>query len=322
MKRGLQCTLQKEVRMNSLILPSPIEQIHSPLFIEKYIEVFVKRDDLIHPTISGNKWRKLKFNIEKFKQGKYEKLLTFGGAYSNHIAATASVGKLMGIKTIGIIRGDELNTNSNETLKQATTDGMELVFTSREEYRLKEERYYQEELRRRHGNVLLVPEGGYNYYGALGCIEIVNEINFEPTVIFTAAGTATTATGLLLASDSCTVIAVSALKGGEFLSENVEGLLRESGLGQDLIAEKMLQISLITDGHFGGYGKHNQELIEFMNDFYEKFQIGLDQIYTAKMMFAAFQKIKSGEIERGAKVVLLHTGGIQGTSSIKRQLNY
>jgi len=308
--------------MIPLRLPSPLEQIHSPLFVEKNIEVFVKRDDLIHPVISGNKWRKLKFNIEKLRQGKYDKLLTFGGAFSNHIAATASVGKLLGVDTIGVIRGDELNKESNDTLKQACSDGMELIFTSREEYKLKEERYYQEELRKRHGNALIVPEGGYNYHGTLGCIEILNEIEFDPSVVFTAAGTGTTAAGLLQAPDNCEVIAVSALKGGAFLRDNVEVLLREAGLDQVTISDKMEQFSLVTDGHFGGYGKHNQELIDFMNKFYAAHQIALDQIYTAKMMFSAFRKIESGEIERGAKVVLLHTGGLQGTSSIRDLLNY
>jgi 1-aminocyclopropane-1-carboxylate deaminase len=308
--------------MKPLLLPSPIEQLHDPLFIEKDIEVYIKRDDLIHPIISGNKWRKLKFNIEKLKQDKYEKLLTFGGAYSNHIAATASTGKLLGLKTIGIIRGDELSPESNETLKKAHADGMELIFTSREEYRLKEERYYQEELRRKYGNVLIVPEGGYNYHGALGCVEILNEIDFNPTVIYAAAGTATTATGLLLASDTCQVTAVSALKGGDFLNENVQGLLRQSGFGQEEIEEKMNQFNLVTDVHFGGYGKYTQDLIDFMNEFYQAHHISLDQIYTAKMAYAAMENIKSGTIERGSKVVLLHTGGVQGTSSIKHLLNH
>lgn len=301
-------------------LPSPIQELKSALFSEQKLEVYVKRDDLIHPTVSGNKWRKLKLNIEKYRQGKFEKLLTFGGAYSNHIAATAKVGEELGVPTVGIIRGDELNESSNETLKQASKCGMELIFTKREEYALRDEKYYQEELRRRHGHSWIVPEGGANFYGTAGCQEIIKEIPFDFDYIATACGTATTAAGLLSASGSAKVIGVSALKGGEFMLELINDRLDEFGFSAEDVQDRLNNFELITEAHFGGYAKYTDELITFINDFYQEFQIRLDQVYTGKMMFALMMKIKAGDFPEGSKIVALHTGGMQGTKSIENLL--
>lgn len=299
-----------------MLLPSPLVQLSDSLFEEKELEVYLKRDDLIHPQISGNKWRKLKFNIEKFKQGGYEKVLTFGGAYSNHIAASAVVSNEQNIPFIGLIRGDELNAQSNQTLLNASENGMELIFISREEYNLRDEKYYHEELRRRYGNVLIIPEGGANYYGMIGCSEIVKEIPFSPDYMVVSAGTGTTAAGILSALNETQLFVVSALKGGEFLKDTVKQLLQEAGWLKNDIEDQLQQFKLLTDYHFGGYAKFNTELIAFINSFYHQQEIKLDQVYTGKMMYALYEQIRLGEFQKGSKIVAIHTGGIQGTESI------
>ena len=290
-------------------LPTRLDQIYYDFIENREIELFVKRDDLIHPVISGNKWRKLKYNIEKFKQGNYDKLLTFGGAYSNHIAATARAGKELGIPTIGIIRGDELNKDSNPTLKQAAEDGMELIFTRREEYELRDEKYYYEELRRRHGNVWIVPEGGANYYGVLGCQEIVKEIDIEFDYIVTACGTGTTAAGLLLSGAK--VIAISVLKGGDFLKENIRNLLLQF-LNEEGADDLMQNLELRTEYHFGGYAKYNEELMDAIVAFEIDNNIMLDQVYTGKMKYGLYDMIRKNHFPKGSKIIMLHTGGLQG----------
>lgn len=297
-------------------LPSPLQEIEADLFKDKQVCVYIKRDDLIHSVISGNKWRKLKYNIEKFKEGGYEKLLTFGGAYSNHVAATARAGKELRIPTIGVIRGDELSAQSNPTLSQAAADGMDLIFTRREEYDLRDEKYYHEELRRRHGHIWIVPEGGSNYYGVLGCQEILTEIEMDYEYIFTACGTGTTAAGLLMAGAK--VIGISTLKGGEFLTDTVSNYLKMMNFSD--VQEYLDDFSLKTDYHFGGYAKYTQELIDFMIHFEKEYQIQLDQVYTAKMMYALFDMIKNDRFPKGSSIIALHTGGLQGRKSIEDQL--
>ncbi len=303
-----------------LNLPSPIEVIKYELFERHNVKVRVKRDDLIHPEISGNKWRKLKLNIEKFKENRYESLLTFGGAYSNHISATAAIGREMNIPTIGVIRGDELNASSNDTLGKAQKDGMQLVFVSREEYGLRYETSYKHELRRRFGNTLIVEEGGANFLGVMGCTEIVSEIHDEPDYFIIAAGTGTTTAGLLMGVDHSKIISVPVFKKGDFIRDEINQLLEFSGLGEFELIEKMNLLSLATEFSFGGYGKFNKTLINFMNEIYSATGLKLDQIYTGKMFYALCEQVKSGIIPSGSSVIAIHTGGIQGTNSIKDQL--
>lgn len=297
-------------------IPSPISTFNSDLFKQFEKNITLKRDDLIDPIISGNKWRKLKYNIENFKQGGYKALLTFGGAYSNHIAATAEVGKRLRIPTIGVIRGDELNINSNHTLKNAAAAGMKLKFTSREEYALREEKYYHEELRRRHGHILIVPEGGANYYGMLGCMDIMNEMEVKVDAVFCAAGTGTTVSGLLLHSDDVKVYAVAALKGASFLKETIKQRFFEAGFDHQMISEKMEQLNLLTDYHFGGYAKVNEELIQFMRKVEEKEGLPLDQVYTAKALYAMYDLLTLGRVPE-QRIAFIHTGGLQGRQSVK-----
>ena len=303
-------------------LPSPIQKLEHPIAKQFGVDLFVKRDDLIHSEISGNKWRKLKYNIEKFKQNKYESILTFGGAFSNHIAATAASGKLLNILTIGIIRGDELHENSNNTLKKAAKDGMKLIFVSRSKYNERYDRIYHEALRSEFGNTLIINEGGANFHGVIGCGEIYSELDFIPDFIYSASGTGTTVAGLLLNSESTKIISVPVFKNGGFIHNEIKSLLTLFQLGDDELNEKMNLLELYLDNHFGGYGKHTAELIEFINDFYTSTNLKLEQVYTGKMMFALISDIKSGKIKKGSKVVALHTGGLQGALSIAPLLNF
>lgn len=299
--------------MNSILtIPSPLQKIEDLIYDKHQLEVFVKRDDLIHLEISGNKWRKLKYNFEKFKSGKYDAVLTFGGAYSNHIAATAAAGRMFHIPSIGIIRGEELNETSNATLSKANADGMNLVFVSREIYDQRYERIYHEELRREFGNVLIIEEGGANFLGAQGVAELVQEIAFEPDYLYTAAGTGTTAAGLLLGTKTSKIIAVAALKNGSFLIDEIGKILYYSFFDDELVADYLKRLTLETEYHFGGYGKYTDELLDFMQSWKVKTGIALEQVYTAKMIYAFEQDILANKIKPNSKVVLLHTGGLQG----------
>ncbi len=304
-----------------LIIPSPIQEIKLNVFDDYNVSVFMKRDDLIHSKISGNKWRKLKFNVEKYKQGGYKALLTFGGAYSNHIAATAHLGKCLNIPTIGIVRGEELTKNTNETLRKAHENGMQLVFVSREKYKERYEKLYWEELRVTYGHILIIEEGGANYYGLIGCSEIFSELPFEPDYLVTASGTGTTAAGLLFSSTTTKVLSVPVFKNGSFIRSEIKDMLYTTGISHSDINEKLERLDLELRFHFGGYGKHTSDLIQFMNSFYHLTKIPLDSVYTAKMMYAFNKKLIEGYFQPEAKIVLLHTGGLQGNSTIKTYLD-
>lgn len=295
-----------------LNIPSPLQKIEDSVFDEHQIEVFIKRDDLIHSEISGNKWRKLKYNLEKFRSGKYDTLLTFGGAFSNHIAATACAGKMLGIKTIGIIRGEELHEKSNHTLSQAKKNGMKLVFVSRDIYDQRYERIYHEELRNKFGNILIVEEGGANFLGAQGVTDLIHELPFEPDYIYAAAGTGTTAAGLLSGTKRAKIEAIAVLKNGGFIKEDIRKNLYHSFFDDELVDHMLRRLNLDTNNHFGGYAKHTRDLLTFMQNWTERYKIQLDQVYTGKMVYAFYQHLESEKFVTGSKIVLLHTGGLQG----------
>ena len=281
-------------------IPTPIVQIYDDLFIEKGVEVFVKRDDLTHEHISGNKFRKLKYNLLFAEKIGKKKLLTFGGAYSNHIAAFAEAAALFGFEAKGIIRGDELNENSSPTLKRAFERGMKFEFVSREAYRNKTEicQKYEKEY-------LIIPEGGSNDLALKGVAELMDEIEQSKfDFICTAVGTGGTMAGLLSNNDfQGKVIGISVLKNGEFLRNEIESFLSKSFPSNAL---------LDTDYHFGGYGKHDNILLEFINNFEKKHNIPLDQVYTGKLFFGILDKINKNHFEKGSRILLIHTGGLQG----------
>lgn len=291
------------------------EQIHLPILEEKKIELFIKREDLIHPSVSGNKFRKLKYNLEEAKKLKKKALLTFGGAFSNHIAATAVAGKLAGLKTFGIIRGDELGKNlketlaENATLREAHKNGMKFNFVSRELYRQKSSFGFIEKMKNKWGDFYLVPEGGTNCLAVNGCEEILTKDDAQFNYVCTAVGTGGTISGLINSiNKKQKVIGFPALK-GNFLSEEIRKYTTKRG-----------NWSLNNDYHFGGYAKYNEELVSFINSFKEETSILLDPIYTGKMLFGIIDLIKKDEFPEGTKILAIHTGGLQGIEGFNQTL--
>ncbi len=297
-----------------MLAEAPLQQLHDPIFEEKEVTLWVKREDLLHPTISGNKWRKLKYNLQVARlQGK-STLLTFGGAYSNHIAAVAAAGEAFGFKTIGIIRGEQ-HLPLNPTLRFAASCGMRLQYLSREQYRHKQEPAFLESLSEGVGQPYIIPEGGTNLLAVKGCAEIVQEIGIAYDYICCAAGTGGTMAGLVagLAGEK-QVLGFPALKGGEFLQKEISALV------VGYAGKNFDNWELETDYHFGGYAKVKPELLAFMRLFQEQHRIPLEPIYTGKMFFGLYDLIKSGYFMRGSRLVAIHTGGLQGNKGFEERL--
>lgn len=288
-----------------------LEKIEHPLFDEKNVQVFVQRDDLIHPLVSGNKWRKLKYNLLAWKNSKKEGVLTFGGAYSNHLLATAAACQLENIPCIGMVRGEELNPQSNATLAQCSALGMRLIFMDRMTYQMREDKQFIEELSYEYPNYYIIPEGGANYYGMIGCQEIVKDFPSDIQAVFVAQGTTTTSSGILLGlSEQQSLFVVPALKGFDVAAE-MEHRWRYAGFPDELWEEKQIQLQIKTVDQFGGYGKWNEELIQFIKGFYQLTKIPLDVVYTGKAMYALMEEIKRDRFNH-QQVVFVHTGGLQG----------
>ena len=278
------------------------------------ISLHMLRLDLIHPEISGNKWFKLKYNIEYAKEKGYKKILTFGGAYSNHIVATAAACKYLGLDSIGIIRGEK-HVPLNHSLAFAQNCGMKLEFVSRELYRNKTDENFLKDLQVKYLDAYIIPEGGANNLAIKGCAEINQLIPGDTDLICLACGTGSTMAGIVSAANSNQeIIGFSALKGGDFLLDEVENFLKEETTSE-------VKFAINSSYHFGGYAKYNQQLIDFMNDFYSLTNIPLDFIYTAKMVYGLMDMIKSGEIS-SKRIVAIHTGGLQGNYTIKEKLIY
>ena len=270
----------------------------------------MRREDLIHPYISGNKFRKLKYNLLQAKSENQQTLLTFGGAFSNHVAATAFAGKEQGFKTIGIIRGDELRNKifENPTLQFAQECGMQFKFITREAYRRKTEADFIENLKHEFGDFYLVPEGGTNEFAVKGCEEILSKEDSEFDFVCCSVGTGGTISGIINSlSPHQKVLGFPALK-GDFLKEDIRKFTRKDNW------------EIITAYHFRGYGKVNQELITFINQFYIENKIPLDSIYTAKMVFGVMDLISKNYFPENSKILLIHTGGIQGNAGMNLKL--
>ena len=274
------------------------------------ISLEIKREDLLHPFISGNKFRKLKYNLLQAKAENQETVLTFGGAYSNHIAAVAYAGKERGFKTIGVIRGDELGDKiaENPTLKFAQECGMEFEFVTRESYRFKAEPNFIANLRQKFGSFYLVPEGGTNEYAVKGCEEILTEEDAKFDFVCCAVGTGGTISGIINSVlPHQKILGFPALK-GDFLKDEICKFATNANW------------ELITDYHFGGYGKVNEELIQFVNHFYKRTQVPLDPIYTGKMVFGVIDLIQKNYFPSNSKILLIHTGGLQGIKGMNALL--
>ena len=280
------------------------------LEFKKNISLYIKREDLLHPIISGNKFRKLKYNLVEAKKQNQKLLVTFGGAFSNHIVAVAGAGKEFGFETIGIIRGEELQDkiSENPSLLQAQQLGMKFVFVSREHYRLKETEDFQENLRKEFGDFYLLPEGGTNSLAIKGCEEILTPTDSEFTHVCSSIGTGGTITGIINSSNrNQHIIGFSSLK-GDFLQKDIAKFANKNNW------------SVNCEYHFGGYGKVTDELIDFINKFYMDFQIHLDPIYTGKMMFGILNLIAQDYFPSNSKILAIHTGGIQGIVGMNKVL--
>ncbi len=279
------------------------QKIEVPLFAQKQVEVWMKRDDLLHPFVSGNKYRKLKYLVQEAQQQGKQHLVTFGGAYSNHLVATASAGAALGLKTTAIVRGEE--EFNNPMLSICRLYGMEFKQVSREEYRNKDAAFatfFGDST-----EVYRIEEGGYSTLGAKGCTDIHSELTQIYQHIFCAVGTGTTVAGLINgAPEGTQVHGIVVLKGAEYLKNEIDSLL---------VNPK--NYTLHHNFYFGGYGKFDAEIISFIKQFAAQTGILLDPVYTAKMMMGLQQLVQQDYFSPNSKIVAIHTGGLWGLTSEK-----
>ncbi len=286
---------------------TPLIQLKNRLFDDFELTVLVKCEYLNHPEISGNKWWKLKYNLAKAKEEGFQKLLTFGGAFSNHIYAVAAAAKENSFESIGIIRGEE-TLPLNHVLAFAKSCGMKLHYVSREDYRKKNDLPFVASLKEKFGGFYLIPEGGSNSLAVKGCAEwaqkLKEEVSFD--YICLPIGTGGTMAGIISGlKGEKEVIGFPVLKGAEFLEEEIKKLIHEYS------GKEFSNWHLTYDYHFGGYAKSTLELLEFIDQFKIDFKIPLERIYTGKMMYGVFDLIKKGFFRKGSTVLILHTGGLQ-----------
>lgn len=291
-------------------LPSPTQYLGA----KNKINIHVKRDDLIHPIVSGNKWRKLKFQIQGIIENDQKGLITYGGAYSNHILATAAAGQYFKLPTIGIIRG-EATSISNPTLSKAVALGMTLHFVNRSDYKIKEQALSVQEIIQAHLDYALIPEGGKHQLAFPGIAEILAECTAQldcvPHYFVVAIGTGTTFSGLLTALPiGAKLIGIPVLKHKKIESEICEILEMDRLPNQGV---------LIHDYHFGGYAKCKPELVEFKNQIFAEYGLQTDLVYTSKVFYAVWDLIEKNYFPIGSNVVVIHTGGLQGNEGMKER---
>ena len=287
-----------------------LQELHEPVAAAHGVRLLLWRDDLANPDLPGNKARKLKYNLAAARQQGHHTLLTFGGAYSNHIAAVATAGRLFGFKTIGLIRGDlpPVGTPLNPTLTQAVADGMALHYLDRTAYRRRAEPAFIAEQLAHFGPAYVLPEGGTNELALPGCAELVAEIRqhvaFDALAV--AVGTGGTLAGLLTGLDGeHHAVGVAALKNGGFLREEVDTLTQQAA------GRIFTNYAIQTDYHGGGYAKYSVESVAFIEQFRTRHGVLLDPIYTGKLLFGVLDMIGKGYFQRGNTVVAIHTGGLQ-----------
>ncbi len=274
--------------------------------------ISIKRDDLIDEFVSGNKLYKLRLNIESALKNRDETIITFGGAYSNHIAATAAFAQKKGIKTIGIIRG-EAHTVLNPTLRFARQCGMELKYVSRAEYRLKESIEFQLKFLSSYKNAFVIPEGGANYLGIEGCKSILDERTAKFDYVFVAMGTGTTYAGLVKAAyEGQSIIGLPIHKHDKLLDDILK-------IDPKFGAIHHHRHQIVSGYHFGGYAKYTDELLDFIRSFHEQTTIKLDPIYTGKAFFGMFDLLEKKQIPANANILFIHTGGLQGIEGFEIQ---
>lgn len=284
-----------------------LQEIIDPQLEKAGVRLLIKREDLNHPLVSGNKWWKLKYNLEEALSQGYRVILTFGGAYSNHIFATAAAANIIGLKSIGIIRGEE-TLPLNRTLIFARQQAMSLHYISRDDYRKKATEEFIDQLRYRFGDFYLIPEGGTNELALKGTREwgrLLKEIDFDHLVM--AVGTGGTMAGVVSGLEGKgEVLGISVLKGGEFLEREISELQKKN------FEEVYGNWRVLTSYHHGGYAKVTEPLLAFIHDMKTRHYLPLDTVYTGKVLWAILDMVRQGWFGRGSTILALHTGGMQG----------
>jgi 1-aminocyclopropane-1-carboxylate deaminase len=287
--------------------PTPVTPIHDDILAAAGIELYIKREDLNHPHISGNKWWKMKYNLEAAKQQGHNTILTFGGAYSNHIYATAAAAQALRLSSIGIIRGEETNPR-NPTLAFAESMGMQLHYVSREAYRRKTEEDFLTAIRHQFGDFYTIPEGGTNTLALKGTQEFAATFPAEPfDYICLPVGTGGTIAGIIQGAGYGEIIGFAALK-GNFLTDEVKALLDPNHAARPWHINEHY--------HMGGYAKTNDTLLEFIKSFRAQHNIPLDIVYTGKMVWGIYELVRQGHFARGSRILAIHTGGLQGNGDL------
>lgn len=293
-------------------------RLKEKLFLNKNVIVDVLREDLNHPVIQGNKLRKLTYNLKNAKKKGNKTLLTFGGAYSNHILAVAQAGKEFGFKTIGIIRGEE-TLPLNYTLRNCIELGMGIQYIDRTSYKLKDTPDFKDYLRNAYGSFYLIPEGGSNYYAINGCMEIIPKDN-DYDYICCPIGTGGTIAGITISNQNKSkILGFPALKGGDFLKKEVANFVNEVVNESETTNDLMQSLSIISEYHFGGYAKIKEELINFVRDFYQTHDFKWDLIYNGKMAYGVYDMIEKDYFPKESKILLVHTGGLQGINGFEER---
>lgn len=294
--------IRRSTRELDLRLPSPVEELTDERLTARGVRLYVKRDDLIHPEIPGNKWRKLHLNLDAASRSDHRMVLTFGGAYSNHIRATAAAGSLFGLATIGVIRGEE-HLPLNPSLAYAVGRGMMLTYLDRASYRRKDSAEVIERLRRQFGDFYLVPEGGSNELGVRGCADIPRETDLDFDVVCCACGTGATLAGIAAGlRDGQRAIGFSALKGAYSLDREIEALQRRT------FGATSGNWTVEHEFHFGGFAKRTPGLDTFIDEFEQRHGLTLNWVYVAKMMSGVFTLVERGAFEAGTSIVAVITG--------------
>lgn len=298
----------------SLNLPSPVTAIKNKLLDDKNIQLFIKRDELIHPLIQGNKWRKLKYNILQAEKKDQNTLLSFGGAYSNHLHALAAAGKQLNFKTIGIIRGENPK-QLNPCLQDMLDWGMQLKFITRLEYKQKNSIKLINNLKQEFGDFYLIPEGGNNSAGIKGCSEILDELDDDYDVICCEVGSGTMLSALIQKNKSASTkyLGFAVMKNPQLDEEIKHNLIDNTGSsGRVSTARVSTTWEINHQYHFGGFAKTSPELDEFIKNFKHENNIQLEPVYSGKMLWGILDLVKHYYFKPGTKILAIHGGGLQG----------
>lgn len=286
----------------------PIERVCLDIFKAKNIEVYLQRDDLLHRDVSGNKWRKLKYALSKYNPDEFDGILTFGGAYSNHLSATAAACNILGIPFVAYVRGEKPE-KLNNTLEFLIEQGTEIIWVKRSEYKILREQNWPNPNKEIYKNYQVIPEGGYSNLAIQSCMEISNDWSEDYDFACCSIGTGTTFSGMVngLKDSSTNSIGFVMLKDKDYLTKDINGMTTHN------------RYTLNRDYHFNGFAKVSDELIHFLNDFYEKTQIPLDPVYTGKMLYGICDLASRDYFPEFSKIIAIHTGGLQGISGCNEQ---